>query len=453
MPWRVIDFYTQNYPHSALAKLLTHSFQWETHTRDSGELHPWSTWPTMHRGVTNDQHHIRFLNQNLNNAKDYPPLWDLLLEQGKKVGLFGPLQSYPVNSHPLMCFHLPDTFSPEATSFPPHLSAFQALNLKATQSNKGINRDIKLAGNIKHLCAILTQLSYKTITKIVHHLYLEKRNPKMRSRRALMQPLLSFDLFMQSLNKNKPDFATFFSNHVAGIMHRYWRDSFPKDFNTSPEETDPLHRFSIIKAMHIFDQQLNQLLSWSKKHGYDLVIASSMGQEAIDRGECVYEIMIEDTQALLKYLQLDWLCQEKPSMYPDFVLEAYDATQCDSIIERCLSLKLNSGESLFSLKYSPTHTAINLSIGHTNSPKSTCQLGSEIVDFQTLGLKPVMRDQGTGYHQPYGSLIWHPHKSPTCTLAQRTMIDSCQFAPSILTALGVITPDYMMPALKEVTNA
>ena len=30
-----------------------------------GELHPWSTWPTVHRGVTNETHRINFINQDL----------------------------------------------------------------------------------------------------------------------------------------------------------------------------------------------------------------------------------------------------------------------------------------------------------------------------------------------------------------------------------------------------
>ena len=45
-----------------------------------------------------------------------------------------------------------------------------------------------------------------------------------------MQPILSFDLYFKCLNKYQPDFSTFFSNHVAGIIHRYWRDIFPEDF-------------------------------------------------------------------------------------------------------------------------------------------------------------------------------------------------------------------------------
>ena len=37
----------------------------ETITEDIGELHPWSSWPTVHRGVDSSKHKIKFINQNL----------------------------------------------------------------------------------------------------------------------------------------------------------------------------------------------------------------------------------------------------------------------------------------------------------------------------------------------------------------------------------------------------
>lgn len=452
VPWRVIDFYTQHYPHSTLANILNHSFQWETHTRDSGELHPWSTWPTIHRGVTNDQHQIRFLNQDLSQAASYPPLWHTLLQQGKKVGLFAPLQSYPVIKHPLMCFHLPDTFAPEATSYPTALSSFQAINLQATQANKGIQRPLTLLGQLKNLCLVFPQLHPKSIAKILHHLYQERRLPQMRSRRALLQPILGFDLFMRQLKQHQPDFATFFSNHVAGIMHRYWRDSFPEDFAQTPDTTDPFHRFSIIKAMHIFDRQLARLLAWTEKHHYDLVIASSMGQEAIDRGKAVYEIMIESPQMLLKSLKIDSYCQEKPAMYPDFVIQAHDIDQRETIIERLSHIILTTGNPLFTLKYPPTDCVINFSIAHTASANISCIIDDQTISIDQLGLQAVMRDQGTGYHQPYGSLIWHPFENKSYTSQTRATVDACQFAPTILQSLGVTPPDYMMPVLDSVID-
>ena len=53
VPWRVVDRYLSSRPNSNLAKLIESSSSFTSSTIDSGELHPWSTWPTVHRGVHN----------------------------------------------------------------------------------------------------------------------------------------------------------------------------------------------------------------------------------------------------------------------------------------------------------------------------------------------------------------------------------------------------------------
>ena len=83
VPPKLLDFYISNFPASNLSKLVTKSKYFITHTRDEGELHPWSTWPTLHRGVTNKLHNIRFINQDLTKSSNYPPIWEVLLKKGK----------------------------------------------------------------------------------------------------------------------------------------------------------------------------------------------------------------------------------------------------------------------------------------------------------------------------------------------------------------------------------
>jgi hypothetical protein len=65
LPWRVIDWYVRRKPESALGRMLNQVKTLTTVTRDVVELHPWTTWPTLNRGVTNNVHNIRFINQSL----------------------------------------------------------------------------------------------------------------------------------------------------------------------------------------------------------------------------------------------------------------------------------------------------------------------------------------------------------------------------------------------------
>ena len=53
----VIDFIKKR-PSSTLAKIIKEGSFLETYASDQEELHPWSTWPTVHRGVNNNTHNM-----------------------------------------------------------------------------------------------------------------------------------------------------------------------------------------------------------------------------------------------------------------------------------------------------------------------------------------------------------------------------------------------------------
>jgi hypothetical protein len=72
VPWRVIDWYVRSKPDSSLGRMLNQANTLTTVTRDEGELHPWTTWPTLHRGVPNSLHNIRFINQSLQRLNPTP---------------------------------------------------------------------------------------------------------------------------------------------------------------------------------------------------------------------------------------------------------------------------------------------------------------------------------------------------------------------------------------------
>ena len=47
----------------------------------------------MHRGVNNDSHDIRFINQDLTESNKFPPIWELIADANKSIGIFGSLQT------------------------------------------------------------------------------------------------------------------------------------------------------------------------------------------------------------------------------------------------------------------------------------------------------------------------------------------------------------------------
>ena len=69
VPLKVVKSYIKKHKNSNIAK-LSQFFICKTVTKDQEELHPWTTWPTIHRGVCNTKHKIHFLNQDLSEVNN-----------------------------------------------------------------------------------------------------------------------------------------------------------------------------------------------------------------------------------------------------------------------------------------------------------------------------------------------------------------------------------------------
>ena len=125
VPLTLINKFISLYPNSAISLILKEGSITETFSVDKGELHPWSTWPTVHRGVDNTKHKIKYINQDLTEANNkYPPIWKILLENKVDIGIFGSLQSFPPLKGKNVKFYLPDTFSPSPEAYPKNLQVF-----------------------------------------------------------------------------------------------------------------------------------------------------------------------------------------------------------------------------------------------------------------------------------------------------------------------------------------
>ena len=76
LPLSVLNWYMAINKKGFFAKRLSSENIYETICSDEGELHPWTTWPTLYRGVNNSKHKIsdyllkkasEFLNCELSN--------------------------------------------------------------------------------------------------------------------------------------------------------------------------------------------------------------------------------------------------------------------------------------------------------------------------------------------------------------------------------------------------
>ena len=266
LPRKLLDYYVAIKPNSNLSKLKKTGKDLDTFTTDTGELHPWTTWSTFYRGVDNTSHGITSINQTIDCEKEFPPIWKVLIKKNISIGIFGSLQTYPPIIHKKVKFHLPDYFAPNYDAYPKNLETFQKFNLKLVSNNSGEVRSIKII-EIKYFiqCILDSSIRLRSLLKILIHIISEKLNKKYQKRRSLLQPQLSFDLYFRNLKKYKPEFTTFFTNHLAGMMHYYWLDIFPMDFQNSNKKPNLYNKESIIKALDIADKQIGSLLRFAKE--------------------------------------------------------------------------------------------------------------------------------------------------------------------------------------------
>ena len=165
------------------------------------------------------------------------------------------------------------------------------------------------------------------------HIIKELFNPKFKSRRSLMQPYFGFDIYFKELKKHNPSFSTFFTNHVAGMMHRYWKKIFSLKIFDKNINKD-FHSYSIIKAMDIADKQIGELYRYSLKKHANLWILSSMGQKAIDRGKYIGEVFLESFRDLINSLNLDIKEFELlPAMQPDICINCKNEKSLKQLLE------------------------------------------------------------------------------------------------------------------------
>lgn len=410
VPKKIIDYYVKIKPNSNLNKLIIKGTFIETTTDDIGELHPWSSWPTVHRGVDNSMHKIKFINQNLEIAKNYPPIWELLIKEKISIGIFGSLQSYPPIKSKYVKFYVPDTFAPKPDSIPQRLTNFQRLNLELTMRNKAYYRTIRFKDFYDFFKLFYSlKISLKVIFKLFIHLLCEIIEKRFKKRRSLLQPVLGFDIYKKLVLKYEPSFSTFFTNHVAGIMHRYWRDSFPEEFeNKNPNSNDEIfNKISLIKAMDIVDSQIGFLHKLQEKRGGEIWILSAIGQEAV-QNKFKKDLIIDRNTTLYKFLGLPKNSFTfLPSMHPDFNIKCKSNYFLKKLRDLFSNIKDIDGNLIFKERYKPTKNTINFITESTDKIVETEEiyfLGKKY-PLKELGLKLINRDIGTAYHNKKGIFI------------------------------------------------
>jgi hypothetical protein len=450
VPIRVFQYYIKMRPNSWLANNYPKFKKYETITENKGHLSPWNTWPTLHRGVPSDQHFVSDFNQDLTEVdKEFPPLWDILSSNGIKTGVFGSLhsQSVPKNIENYD-FFVPDVFAPNHECFPKNIELFQKVNLSLSrQSGRNVDNALPYNEMLKGLLKIRTfGFKLDTLSSVTKQLVEEKIDPWKNVRRRTYQAVLSFDVFYKQLSDKKPDFVTFFTNHVASSMHRYWAALFPDEYENLEYDSEWIRTYSneILFAMDHTDKMLKKLSNFiDKNQAYKLILTSSMGQEAIECEPTETQVVIANPEKFMKMLGLNSADQYKtmPAMVPQFNFIIQEAS-VKTFEENLKKLTIN-GEKIDYRKKDDNYFSIDIIL--LNLKKVSVSLGAAHVSFEDSGLENLIIDDkssATAYHIPEGHLFsYHPTNGVSDFSEEQ--LPTCDILPILMNNYGINTKEYM----------
>jgi hypothetical protein len=468
IPFKIFDDYVEKHPASHLARLMDAAKQMTTVCEDQIELDPWISWPTLHRGVIDEEHQILHLGQSLDYADEhYPPVWRLLSSAGIKVGVMGSLHSSNIPEDlDSYSFYVPDFFANKPFAHPANVIAFQQFNLLMTrQSARNVATGLPLKPAFEFLKFYATHgMSPSSVTATMKELLTETFHRHLRCRRRSIQPLLSLDVFLRLMHRTTPDFATLYTNHVAAAMHRYWAAAYPDDpgGTVMPNEWRQLYKDEIRYAMDLLDLMLGRLMKLSEKSDYILLVCGSMGQAAYKSEATSGFMTIVDLEQFMTRMGLsrsDWT--ERHAMVP-CVSVTVDSAKADPFEDRLRGVSCEGQHMRMEkrevppLSYDRSGDTFHLFVyfeRYTGPAKA--ELNGEPVTFDWLGWGFHEHQDNidcSGRHTPHGLLLVYDPVATKAVGSYRSAISTLDLAPALLDNFAVPVPSYMHSPDRSILN-
>ncbi len=403
---------------SSFRYLINQFNTYKTTSHDEIHLSPWITWSTIHRGVTYNKHLIQNLGQDLSSVnKKYPPIWESLCNAGYKVGVFGSLHSstLPTNID-RYSFYVPDPFSDHSKCKPELIQPIQEFQLALSRkSARNVEKSFVKSLNPKFLIALAKNgVRGATVLQAINQLAQEKIVPTRICRRRVYQTILNFDIYMSLLQKESTHFSTFFSNHVASAMHRYWEAAFPEDYDASTQSQDwkQLYKDEIYYAMKITHHIIERLLQFAKMNPEcEIWICSSMGQAPVQGYESISsQLFMTDAEKFLKALGVDpSKYNQKPTMMPRITLEADSIEDIAKLSYRLESLYIDGVRC----EQMPSDKTLSLRFMKWNN-EPLIKLDGTCMSLFDMGMSMVHIEDNSGtsaYHVADGILLTYGKNS------------------------------------------
>lgn len=300
------------------------------------QLEPWIQWPSVHTGLTYQEHTVFRLGDfaNLDHAPEQ--VFELAEKMGFHVGAVSPMNA--VNRLRSPAYFLPDpwTQTPSDESW---------INKKLTKALvQAVNDNAKAKLSMSTLLYLgISFLHFVPVRRYRRFLSLTLRSMGRPWRKALFLDLFLHEVHKTLFGKHRADFSTLFLNAGAHIQHHYFFNSaYVKDKNLSNPHwyvADGVDPFG--EMLEIYDLIVGDLL---RLRDTELLVVTGLSQRPFTDVKYMYRP--RDHAGLLQLLGIK-RGEVVPRMTSDFVIKFNTVAEADHAAKRLTSVKVNNSTPLF----------------------------------------------------------------------------------------------------------
>lgn len=404
-------------------------------------LNPWIQWVTLHTGTPRDDHGIEKLGEASRLAQ--PTIADVLGDEGRSVFLCGTM-NVPGPAASSAAF-LPDPWNPDATPKPADFAAFSEFVRANVQEHT--NHEAKLSPGVvlRFLSFVVRHgLRPATVRHTVGQLVREQRGSRGRWARASVLDRFQWDLFRWQVRRDRPAFATFFSNSTAHFQHMYWRNLEPEAFRRAPT-ADEQSRYgdAVLHGYRQMDGLVAEAIDLADDLGATLMLCTALSQQPYveaDETGGTFTHRPGDFATLVSALGIEGVVDVAPVMAGEFRMFFSSGSEAEAAAARIAAVTID-GRPGMSVRVLDHEVFTGCSVNDLLADDAVL-VDADGVEHRFHDLFYRFETAKSGFHHPDG--MWWTRTGTHREIPDRVSLRSV--APTILTLLGVDPPTTMQAA-------
>lgn len=408
-------------------------------------LNPWIQWVTLHSGTPRSEHGIEKLGEA--SRLGQPTIASVLGDEGRSVFVCGTM-NVPAPAASSAAF-LPDPWNPDGLPKPASFSAFSDFVRVNVQEHTNANAKLSPAIALRFVSFVLRHgLRLSTMRSAVSQLVSERRGVRGRWARASVLDRFQWDLFRWQVRRERPAFATFFSNSTAHYQHMYWRNLEPEAFQRAPT-ADEQSRYAdaVLHGYRQMDEIVAEAIDLADDLGATLMLCTALSQQPYVEADGTggkFTHRPRDFETLVTALGIEAVTDVAPVMAGEFRLFFASESAARAAASRLTSVIID-GRPGMSVRVLEREVFTGCSVTDLLADDAVL-VDADGTEYRFHDLFYRFETAKSGFHHPDG--MWWTRTGSHREIDGRVSLRSV--APTILELLGADVPPTMDAAPVDV---